>query len=331
MKKYFVLLAVLAGCSSVQEVIEVGPPRAQQTLDELYQRGKSERMQGNANECLKTFGKIIDLRKTVQDSLYAYSLYQSGLCYEMKNENEKAIAVYQDALRVKAIVNSELASLEIPSRLAVAYERAGEAGVANNYYIVVKKYIENLKKNKRVFNDKKEYYAETLFQMGTIANSYKPSKEGADILSQDFTSYLKSVSYSQEYLMLVLELGVKPYSDHALNQMIGNFQSSFDYIKNLSLDKMDDEVVAERDRQARQKEMSEILAHHIDQFETASAVQKKSKRSDYKEIFSKLQEIKTNLDSLINARPIGEGLTPEAQKLQNPKIDGNFVPVKGEE
>ncbi|MES2769078.1 MAG: tetratricopeptide repeat protein [Bdellovibrionota bacterium] len=305
--------------------------RSAQTLDELYQRGKSERIQGSPKECLKTFSKVIDLRKTVQDSLFAYSLYQSGLCHEMLGEYERAIAVYQDALRVKAIVNSELALLEIPSRLAISYERVQDVATANNYYLIVKRYIDDLKKNKKSFNSKKEYYAETLFQMGTIANNYQPTKSSdPGILAQDFSSYLKSISYAQEYLMLVLELEVQPYTEYALKQMVTNFQSSFEFIKNIGLDSGDDEVVAQRDRQMRQKDMSTILAHHIDEFETESSVQKKSKRSDYKEIFSKLKEIKTGLDAIINERPIGEGLTLEAQKLQDPKKEGRFVPIKNE-
>lgn len=317
---------VLNACSSVEPLVEPGPSRAEQTLDQLYQRGKSERISGNPSECLKTFNKIIDLRKTIKDSLYAYSLYQSGLCYEMKNENDRAIAVYQDALRVKAVVNSELADLEIPSRLAVAYSRIGENQVAEKYYTQAKDYVEKLRINKKQFFSKKDYYAEVLFQMGTIANEYKLNQNH----DQDFESYLKSVSYSQEYLMLVLELNVAPYAEYALNQMVNNFQSTFNLIQNLPLESEKDQVVAQRERQSMQKDMSEKLAHHIDEFETASAVEKKSTRQDYKEIFAKLKEIKIGLDSLINERPIGEGLTPEAQKLADPKKKGTFVPIPGE-
>lgn len=334
MKKYFIIsLLFLAGCSSVQETIlpKSESANGQKALDDLYNKGKSERLAGNPNECLKTFGKLIDLRKSVQDSLLAYSLYQSGLCHEMKTEYDRAIAVYQDALRVKAVVNSELALLEIPSRLAIAYERIGDPSTANNYYQLVKKYVDGLKKDKRIINSKKEYYAETLFQMGTIANNYMPLKtDDKNILATDFVSYLKSVRYSQEYLMLVLELDVDPYAEYAFKQMINNFQSTFNYINNLPLEDSGDELLAKRDRQNKQKEMCESLAHHIDDFETEAAIQKKSKRDDYKEIFAKLKEIKLGLDSIINERPIGEGLTLEAQKLKEPKIDGTFAPVKGE-
>lgn len=320
-----VLAGFLSACSS-EEKADLGYSRAQQTFDELYQRGKSERIQGNSDECLKTFNKIIELRKTIQDGLYAYSLYQSGLCYEMKNQNDRAIAVYQDALRVKSIVNSELSELEIPSRLAVAYSRIGENEVAEKYYAQAKKYIEQLKISRKPFTTKKEYYAEVLFQMGTIASQYKLNQGG----NQDFQSYLKSVGYSQEYLMLVLEMNVAPYSEYAFKQMITNFQNTFNIIKNIPMEDLKDTVVAKRYRQQKQKEMSEMLAHHIDEFETAAVVQKKSTRGDYKEIFAKLKEIKSGLDSLINERPEGEGLTPEAKKLQNPKKEGTFAPIPGE-
>lgn len=332
MKKYLVLFCLLTACASKPpQESDSKNSRANQTLDELYQRGKSERIKGSPKECLETFSKIIDLRKTVRDSLFAYSLYQSGLCHEMLSEYDRAIAVYQDALRVKAVVNSELALLEIPSRLAISYERLSDPDTANSYYLKVKKYVENLKKDKRVFSSKKEYYAETLFQMGTIANNYQPMKiDGENKIANDFSNYLKSISYAQEYLMLVLEIEVQPYAEYALKQMINNFQSSFDFIKKTPIDSTDDGIVAERNRQARQKEMAEILAHHIDEFETESAVKKKSNREDYKEIFAKLKEIKTGIDDLIIERPVGEGLTPEAQKLQEPKKEGTFAPVDEE-
>jgi tetratricopeptide (TPR) repeat protein len=327
MRKILILLSLflLAGCSH-PKVEESKPSGSQQTLDDLYQRGKAERIKGSADDCLKTFGKIIDLRKTIQDGLYAYSLYQSGLCYEIKNQNEKAIAVYQDALRVRAIVNSELADLEIPSRLAVTYSRIGDGAVAEKYYTQTKNYIQHLKNKENQLQSKKEYYAEVLFQMGTIANEYQSSKEN----NSDFESYLKSIRYSQDYLMLVLELNVQPYASLALTEMINNFQKTFDQIKNLKKDNSDDSVVAERNKQMIQKNMSEQLATHIDEFETISSVEKKSKREDFKEIFAKLKEIKIGLDSIINERPLGEGLTPEAQKLQEPKIKGNFAPIKGD-
>jgi tetratricopeptide (TPR) repeat protein len=326
MKNILTLTFLILSACTTHKRNEPAPSRAQQTLEDLYQRGKDERMQGSADECLKTFSKLIDLRKTVQDSLYAYSLYQSGLCYEIKNENERAIAVYQDALRVKAIVNSELADLEIPSRLAVVYSRIGEGGVAEKYYSQTKNYISGLKNNKSQMNSRKEYYAEVLFQMGTIANQYQASKEN----NEDFQSYLKSIRYSQDYLMLVLELNVQPYAELALTQMINNFDKTYEFIKNLPAAKFDDAIVAERNRQMVQKNMSELLASHIDEFETISAVDKKSKREDYKSIFAKLNEIKFGLNNIINERPAGEGLTPEAQKLQDPKIKGKFAPLKGD-
>lgn len=332
MMKIVITLSILisvAACSTA-EVVEDNS-RAHQTLEELYQRGKAERISGAPDECLKTFNKLIDLRKAVKDSLFAYSLYQSGLCHEMKLDYDRAIAVYQDALRIKAIVNSELADLEIPSRLAISYERVGESQIAKNYYTKVKNYIEKLKKNKKDLLEKKEYYAETLFQMGTIANNYMPGKiAGISDEKQDFTNYLNSISYSQEYLMMVLELDVKPYAEYALSQMVKNFESSYEFVKQLPLEPLEDEVVAQRLRQVKQKDMSTILAYHIDRFEIESSVQKKSKRKDYQEIFNKLTFIKKSLDDFINERPIGEGLTPEAQKLQDPKIEGKFVPVEGE-
>ncbi len=330
MKFTFVLLFfVLSACSSAP-VMEEGIPRAQQTLNDLYQRGKEERISGKPDECLKTFNKIVELRKTVKDSLFAYSLYQSGLCYEMKSQYDRAVAVYQDALRVSAIVNSELSLLEIPARLAIAYERTGDATVAKTYYEKVKTYIDALKKDKGTLLNKKAYYAETLFQMGTIANNYLSSLSSEASEIHDFSSYLKSISYSQEYLMMVMELEVQPFSEYAFKQMVNNFQSSFNFINNIPQENLEDEVLAKRLKQSKQKDMSTILAHHIDQFEIQSVIQKKSKRADYQEIFKNLSDIKAGLNKIINERPVGEGLTPEAQKLQDPKKEGRFVPVEGD-
>lgn len=327
MKNIFILtLFVLSGCSLLSPESPKEAPQKSHILDDMYQQGKAERIKSNSRECLKTFNKIIELRKTIQDGLYAYSLYQAGLCYEINNENDRAIAVYQDALRVKSVVNSELSELEIPSRLAVVYSRLGEADVAEKYYLQTKKYIAELRNRQDQFQSKKDYYAEVLFQMGTIANEYKESKETRD----DFGSYLKSIRYSQDYLMLVLELNAKPYAELALVQMINNFQKTYEFIKNLKIETLDDQAVADRNRQDAQKQMSDQLASHIDEFETVSAVERKSKRADYTEIFAKLKEIKIGLDSIINERPVGEGLTPEAQKLLDPKKKGTFVPVKGE-
>lgn len=317
-KVYLTIFSVLVGCSSAQKKAITSVD----ALDQLYQRGKSERIQGRPADCVNTFTKIIEMRKEIKGSLYAYSLYQAGLCYEMLEQYDRAIAVYQDALRVRAIMSSELATLEIPSRLAIVYTRIGEPSVADTYYLQTREQVKALKDQKR-FQKNKEHYADVLFQMGTIASQYTNKNDALD-----FVSYLQSVRYSQEYLMLVVELEVRPYSEYALNQMVDNFNKTFELIKSLPIEKAQDQIVAERNRQNLQKEMSELLISHIDQFEVAQAVQKKSKNPNFALIFQKLKDIKSGTESLIAQRPIGEGLTPEAKILMQPRKDGQMVPVK---
>jgi tetratricopeptide (TPR) repeat protein len=319
-KLWFVTLAILSACTvaPVHTTYDFG---AQKTLKDLYERGISEREAQQPDNCLKTFGDLIELRKGVKDSLFVYSLYQSGLCYEMKNKLDKAIAVYQDALRVKGVVPEEFSQLEVPSRLAICYSKMGENKVSDQYYQQSKKYLEYLQKNKYVMGPHREHYAEVLYQMGIITNDFK---SGAD-----FESYMKSIRYSQEYLTLAMELGVEPYSHYAAQQLMDHFQNTYNYITQLQPEKADD-IVSARANQEEKQRLSAVLSHHLDQFVSFLHEQRQVNSPEYKPLFSKLQDLQDSLTKIIAERPLGEGLTPEAQKLQDPAIKGRLIDVPGE-
>ena len=326
MKQYLLaaILLMFVACSSPQIRTERHDYGAKQALGEIYQKGITARENNDAKTCLSTFHDLIELRKAVKDTLYVYALYQSGLCYEMQNNVERAIAVYQDAVRIKGVVPKEFYELEVPSRLAICYSKMGDQKVAESYYQKSKKYLTALQKDKKELNAHRERYAELLYEMGLITNDFEQG--------HDFTSYLKSIAYAQEYLTLALELNVQPYSKYAAQQLVDHFQSTYEYIaKQQPESTQGDEVLAIRENQERKRGLSETLLHHIDEFKLFLKTKRQTTNADYAPLLAEIDSLTGKLEAIIQERPAGEGLTPEAQKLQSTKINGHLIAVPGEE
>lgn len=321
MKTKLIFLILLAGCSS-QIFSERNDFGAKKTLDQMYREGIERRDLGQADACLQIFSDIIELRKQVKDSLYVYSLYQSGLCLEMKNQFDKAIAAYQDALRPRGVVPSVFYQLEIPARLAVNYSKIGDSQTSDQYYLQAKKALERLLKNKNEIAQNKRYYAELLYQVGIITTDFKRGS--------DFDGFMKSIRFSQEYLTLAMELNEEPYSRYAAQQLLLHFKKTYDYISSLEPEKAEDEILAKRQNQQEKMQLSEKLLHHLDQFYAFLKTKRQVTNSEYQPLIQQLKDLQTRLEKILSERPAGEGLTPEAQELQKPRSDRKMIPVPGE-
>lgn len=287
-------------------------PHSIRYKEALYLLGKVYMSQSKSDECLSSFSKVIELSKMSKDSFLGYSLYYSGICYELKNETAKAIAVYQDAFKVQNI-SDDLKQLEIPARLAVSYSRIGEEKISRDYYAKTKRALNELKKSKYTIKpERRETIAEIVVNMGTLTRLFTSQ--------DDFEDYLSSIRIAQEYLSLVFQLDVESESPRALEMMVSNFNSALEYIENLPVNPTQDQILAKIEDQKNRKKLSILLLSNIEAFEAYLTPEFKSKNKDIGFQLEKMANIKKELEDNINEKNLAQDLTDEAKKLLEPKI-----------
>lgn len=294
-------------------------PHSVKFKESLYLKGKILKQLSRANECVEIFNRVTELSKLTKDSFFSYSLYFAGICYELQGETERAIAVYQDALKVKNLP-LELKSLELPARLAIAYSRIGEDKVSKRYYDQTKRELEKLKSSRIKILEQKELLSEILMNMGTLTQIYSKG--------DDFEKYLNSIKLSQEYLGLVFQMDMGTQSERALSILADHFNKAYFFILNLPNENMEDEILSLRSRQIKQKKLAEVLLENIDALEIYLSSQPSNKTKNIDKQLMRIKEVKESLELILKEKNIGQGLTPEAQKLQNSKLPGKIIDNK---
>lgn len=290
-------------------------PQTPKLIESLYLKGRNHRFLKQYVPCLETFRRIVELTKSNQTSYYNYSLYQSGICYEMLGSVDEAIAVYQDALRSKASLPAQLRDLEIPSRLAICYSRTGETQVSKKYSKQLNDSLKEYLKNKSFTPEEKEFYAEILFSMSVSDLTVKDQ--------QDFNAMMDSMEISKQTLGDLLGLSLAPYSAGALLAYIENYKKLYEYIQNLRPTEGLDPILQRRNLQKFQKKLALRVLESITLFE--QDVFPESLMETFEEPFKMLKEIKAQYESVVGQNLEGDGLTEEARSKEGIQRKGRVI------
>lgn len=338
--RLIVLCVLLVGCSTVEEVEQkelADPPKGHSdiqppgemppaprktkyegfvgvTIDTMMKKGDEAFQSGNYSEASKHYKNVMELQKATPGGRAAEALYKMGLCEELLGEDERAIAKYQDALKRRKDLTFELAQMEIPARLAMAYMRIGQMKTAKGYFLKAEKGIAKLRANLTAYQDKSQWLAEILYGMGFISAQIKNDK--------NFDDTIYSIQHAQNYLLFAIEINDPKWSPMAGKEMEKLYKAALENINSMTLEKSKDSVVAERKLQEKKKSMSYTLLDQIANLQ--DLVLPEVENSILKQTLVNLSETEKALDAIVKSRPVGEGLTDEAKKFENPKREGRI-------
>ena len=142
--------------------------------------------------------------------LQALALYQLSFPYEAVGDDPKTVSTLTDALARSSYLPDQIASAELPARLASAYARVGNLEQAMQYYTKAESGIARLRHKSR--NEKSpEWLARTLFLMGRVSLK--------EISWDEFESALRPVERAQFYLLQALELDDAKWSEESLREL----------------------------------------------------------------------------------------------------------------
>ncbi len=293
-------------------------PQTGRIVESLYLKGRNERFLKKYSECIATFHNVIQFTKVKKDSYYNYALYQSGICYEMIGQVDKAVAVYQDALRFPKSLPSQLRDLEIPSRLALCYARLNETKASEKYYNQLQKALKEYLSNSEFKASEKEFYAEILFSMSSLEIPLQDQ--------QDFESVVRSLEINQATLIELLKFNLEPYTQKALSAYIVNYENLYAFLTHIKMLEGLDPILASRNKQIVQKKMALQVLQNIEDLEVMLTPE--MSQSNLKPQFDTLKDLKNRFDAMAVQRMSGDGLTPNAEDKEGLKREGRVIDKK---
>lgn len=139
--------------------------------------------------------------------------------YECLGDDRKSIAAMLDARKRSANMNPDVAQAELPARLAAAYARVGERAKATQFF---REALNGLKKtlanSGTTTQIQQRFAARTLYAMGQLT----ARQRGPDV---DPSTFLRSLSIQQPYLLQSAEQAIRPESQRAAEDLIFAYES----------------------------------------------------------------------------------------------------------
>ncbi len=285
-------------------------PASPYTQSAQLNAGRALEGLGRWNEAIERYRGVVAMTEGVAPKLQAMALYRMSFCYEALGEDQSVVATLIDVSNRSAYLPEEVATAEVPARIAAAYARSGNFDTALKYYNIAERGLLRLK---RLAAEEKgrvpDWLARTLYYMGTM--SFRR------VHWDDFESALRPLAYGQVYLLEAAELGVDPWSDLAAKDLMSLYGDLWRVIENVPVPSgAEDPVVAHRGVQTQQWARCGLLVEHMQELRARVAPRASGANAtqslQVRELLDFLSDLDGKIGQLLAQRPAGEGLTPES-------------------
>ncbi len=241
-------------------------------------------------------------------SLQAQAFYQLSFCYEALGDKINALASLLDSYHRQKYFTREVATAEIPARIAGAYASLGNFEEAKNYYAQAEAGIQQLKREIRS-GEVPEWLPRTLFYMGEVSLR--------KISWEDITSVLRPLSKAQLYLLESAELGNTSWSKQSSHELIETYQSTLDVIAKPPVTKDADQISAQRKAQEKQWQLAQEFYQILEEMKSYESPEQSKMPIGAKNIFLKVNEMRKKLIAILNQPKIGQDITEDAKERKN--------------
>jgi tetratricopeptide (TPR) repeat protein len=248
--------------------------------------------------------------------LQALALYQQSFPYEALGDDPKSVATLTDALDRAQHLPDRIASAELPARLASAYARVGNLEQAMKFYERAETGIARLKHQN---GDAKapEWLAKTLYLMGRVSLK--------EFSWDEFEESLRPIERAQFYLLQAVELDHPKWSDEAIRELQRVYDQIHMLLKNPPVAaESDDRILAEREAQKRQWDLVDLTLGSLRKLKAAKPPKEKVTSERIDNLYGYLATMEKRFTKILEQRPVGEGLTPEAKQRKD-SVRGRVV------
>lgn len=277
-------------------------PVAPQTQSVEFLRARSIEGLGRTEEAIDAYRRTVRTTATPKD-LVARSLYRLSFCYEATNQDDKLVASLLDVLKRKNDLEVEIVTAEVPARIAAAYARLGNKKLADKYFSLADSGIRSLKTRSANVNAEK-WLPKTLYFMGTMSvGSFVP---------EDFENSLRPLEKSQSFLLEAALINDTKWSPKAVEELKTIYTGIIGLIQKTNA--ADADEITGRVQQDLRWKMASGTLESLRKLKTASISPKEPAPPAVDEILSFINSKEVELTNILEEKPIGQGLTPEAER-----------------
>jgi tetratricopeptide (TPR) repeat protein len=195
-------------------------PASEYDLIIIYNDGVSYENMGECKRASELYRKAISGANALKiPRVEAESFYRLSLAYECMGDDQKTIVSLLDTRKRSRNLTPEIASAELPARLATAYARIGQRDKALQYFREagngLKQALTQAGTTSRI---QQAFAARTLYAMGTLT----PIQKG---LNGDPRGFLSALAMQQPYLLQSAEMNVSPESRKAADELIFAYEN----------------------------------------------------------------------------------------------------------
>ena len=253
--------------------------------------------------------------------LQAMALYRLSFCHEALAEDQQTVAVLSDVLKRAEHLPKEVSRAELPARIAAAYSRVGNFGEAVRYYQDAQSGIASLRREGGKQEAAPEWLPRTLYYMGTMPLSR--------VTWSNFESSLRPLAHAQVYLLQAAELGAQPWAGKASRDLIAIYRDLWRAIEMAPVPEGGDAIIARRETQLLQWDRAILVQQSLQELKARTiAGDDKPATEESKQVSEFTSELEKRIVALLDQRPVGEGLTAEAQNRRS-GIRGKVVDPDG--
>ncbi len=241
--------------------------------------------------------------------LQAQSFYQLSFCYEAQGDKVNALASLLDSYKRKKYFSNEIASAEIPARIAGAYASLGNFEQAKVYYSQAEDGVRQLKREIRT-KQIPDWLPRTLFYMGEVSLR--------KISLEDVESMLKPLEKAQVYLLESSELGQSTWSQKAATELIHTYESACEVISKAVDGKS--EVASARAAQVKQWELAQDFLKVLEEMKIYERPDQQNQNALTQSIFKSVSESKEKLLSILDQPKIGQDITEDSKARKRRRV-----------
>jgi tetratricopeptide (TPR) repeat protein len=233
--------------------------------------------------------------------LQAMALYRLSFCHEALGDDTQVVVSLNDLLQRSNSLPREVATAELPARLAGAYARVGNFDRAQEFYRRAEAGISRLRQE--AGGKLPEWLPRTLFLMGETSRR--------QLSWADFETSIRPLARGQVFLLQAAELGQSPWSDRAADDLIAVYKDLFNTIEQAPIPP-GDALLAKRALQKKQWTRIGLLIDLMAELRARALPEAKASAQSQK-IQTYLNQLDKRIQLFLTERPAGEGLTEEGQ------------------
>jgi tetratricopeptide (TPR) repeat protein len=238
--------------------------------------------------------------------LQAMALYRLSFCHEALGEDQQTVATLADVMNRRTHLPREVARAELPARVAAAYARVGNFGEAVKYYKEAQAGIGTLRSEGDKPDSVPEWLPRTLYYMGSMPINR--------VNWASFETVLRPLAHAQIYLMQAAEVGAEPWASKASKDLIAIYRDLWRAIETAPVPEGVDPVIARRETQSQQWDRAYLVLGTLEELKARMLIDNDKPTEPSKQIVDFSADLEKRLQALIDERPIGEGLTAEAER-----------------